>query len=117
APAGMVHTWPTTAPDEKIAQAPRITTKASVPIDGTLASLSRSSPVTIAVFGHYGNENIGDEAIIEASIHNIRRRLPAARIVCLSLRPFDTEARHGLKTYPIRDTGDEGVTRRAEMQS
>lgn len=75
----------------------------------------RLRPVTIGVFGHYGNENLGDEAIIEASIHNIRQRLPDARIVCFSLRPFDTEARYGVQTYPIRDTPDEPVTRRAEM--
>jgi polysaccharide pyruvyl transferase WcaK-like protein len=68
------------------------------------------------VFGHYGNENLGDEAIIEASIHNIRERLPSARIVCFSLRPVDTEARHGLQTYPIRDTRDAGPTRRAEVE-
>jgi polysaccharide pyruvyl transferase WcaK-like protein len=68
------------------------------------------------VFGHYGNENLGDEAIIEASIHNIRQRLPSARIVCFSLRPADTEARYGLQTYPIRDTRDEGPTRRAEVE-
>jgi polysaccharide pyruvyl transferase WcaK-like protein len=90
--------------------------KSSAAAGTATASSSRSRALTIGVFGHYGNENLGDEAIIEASIHNIRQRLPAVRIVCFSLRPFETQARHGLQTYPIRDTRDEGVTRRAEME-
>jgi polysaccharide pyruvyl transferase WcaK-like protein len=72
--------------------------------------------VIIGVFGHYGNENLGDEAIIEASIHNIRQRLPGARIICFSLKPVDTKARYGLQAYPIRAGHDTGMSRRAEMQ-
>jgi polysaccharide pyruvyl transferase WcaK-like protein len=74
------------------------------------------SAVTIGVFGHYGNQNLGDEAIIEASIHNIRQRLPQARIICFSLRPRDTQARHGLSAYPIRDTAERVMSRSAEME-
>jgi len=77
---------------------------------------ARSRPVTIGVFGHYGNENLGDEAIVEASILNIGRRLPEARIVCFSLRPSDTEARYGVRAYAIRSARDTGVSRRAEME-
>ena len=81
-----------------------------------LSAPPRFRPVTIGVFGHYGNENLGDEAIIEASIHNIRQRLPDARIICFSLRPLDTKARYGLQAYPIRATADGGMSRRAEME-
>jgi polysaccharide pyruvyl transferase WcaK-like protein len=85
-------------------------------IAAALSVPARSRPVTIGVFGHYGNENIGDEAIVEATIQNIRRRLPEARIVCFSLRPIDTEARYGVRAYAIRATRDDGVSRRAAME-
>lgn len=75
-----------------------------------------TSNVTIGVFGHYGNENLGDEAIVEASIRNIRKRLPDARIICFSLRPNDTEARYGLQAYPVRNTVNGGMSRLAEME-
>lgn len=77
----------------------------------------RSRPVTIGVFGHYGNENLGDEAIIEASIRNIRKRLPHVHIVCFSLGPVDTATRYGVPAHPIRYTTGNHVSRRAEMES
>jgi len=30
----------------------------------------------IGILGHYGNKNLGDEAIIEAMIANIKKRSP-----------------------------------------
>ena len=83
---------------------------------GTEPAAARSRPVTIGVFGHYGNENLGDEAIVEATIQCVRRRLPDARIICFSLRPVDTRARYGLPAYPIRSTVYAGPSHRAEVE-
>ncbi|ONF45448.1 hypothetical protein BTO32_03060 [Marinobacter lutaoensis] len=58
--------------------------------------------VRIGVFGHYGNQNLGDESIIEAVIRNLRQRLPDADIVCLSLDPEDSRSRHEVDAFPIR---------------
>jgi polysaccharide pyruvyl transferase WcaK-like protein len=55
-----------------------------------------------AVFGHVGNGNLGDEAIIAAVIHNLRRRDPSAEIVGLSGNASDTEQRHAIPSFPIR---------------
>lgn len=56
----------------------------------------------IAVFGHYGNSNLGDEAIIEAALKNLRRLRPDAELECFSINPGDSQARHGVKAFPIR---------------
>lgn len=45
--------------------------------------------------------NMGDAAVQEAFIANIRRRQPKARLVAFSLNPEDTAQRHGLQSYPI----------------
>lgn len=59
-------------------------------------------PPAIGIFGHYGNLNLGDEAIIAAVIQNVRRRLPRAKLYGFSINPTDTERRHGLPSFPIR---------------
>jgi polysaccharide pyruvyl transferase WcaK-like protein len=56
---------------------------------------------TIGLLDHMGWGNLGDAAVQESIISNIRRRLPNARLVAFSLNPEDTEARHGLTSYPI----------------
>jgi polysaccharide pyruvyl transferase WcaK-like protein len=58
--------------------------------------------MNIGVFGHYGNKNLGDEAIIQAVIQNIRQRAPSAQIIGFSIKPEDTTARYGIESYPIR---------------
>jgi len=64
----------------------------------------KSNKPVVGVFGHYGNHNLGDESIIDASIAQIRKRLPDAEIICMSLRPDDTAKRHHVEAYGIRNT-------------
>jgi polysaccharide pyruvyl transferase WcaK-like protein len=56
----------------------------------------------IGVFGHVGNENLGDEAIIAAVIQNIRRRYPNAEIYGFTINPEDTRKRHKIAAFAIR---------------
>jgi len=56
----------------------------------------------IGVFGHVGNANLGDEALIAAVIQNVRRRYPHAELRGFTGRPQDTEQRHGIAAFPIR---------------
>lgn len=58
--------------------------------------------IRIGVFGHYGNKNLGDEAIIEAVIKNLRQKIPGCDIVCLSINPFDSRDRYQVESFPIR---------------
>lgn len=62
----------------------------------------RGDKVTVAVFGHYGHENLGDEAITEAVIHNVHIRWPTAKIIGLTMDPPDTETRYRIDAFPIR---------------
>ena len=56
----------------------------------------------IGLLHHVGGGNLGDDATLEAVASSIRRRLPRAEIAAFSMNPNDTEARHGIKSYPLR---------------
>ena len=49
----------------------------------------------------YNGGNLGDGAIQDAVIHNIRQRFPDAAIYGITLNPADTAERHGIPSYPI----------------
>jgi polysaccharide pyruvyl transferase WcaK-like protein len=61
------------------------------------------TPKSVGIFGHYGNFNLGDEAIITAVIENLRERLPDVKLICLSINPADSEKRYGIPSFPIRN--------------
>jgi polysaccharide pyruvyl transferase WcaK-like protein len=56
----------------------------------------------IGLFDHMGWGNMGDAAIQEAFIINIKKRLPNAVLIGFSMYPDDTRKRHNLVTFPIR---------------
>jgi len=56
----------------------------------------------IGILGHYGNQNLGDEAIIEAMIANIKKRNPDVTLSCISINPQDSADRYKVKSFPIR---------------
>ena len=61
-----------------------------------------SLPPRVAILGHVGKANLGDEAIIASVIQNIRDRIPQAEIFGITLDPEDTHARHGIRSFPLR---------------
>ena len=58
----------------------------------------------VAVLGHYGNRNLGDEAIVAAMIAGLRRRAPGVEAVAVSLDPAESARRHGVRSFPLRRT-------------
>jgi polysaccharide pyruvyl transferase CsaB len=56
----------------------------------------------IAISGSYGGMNLGDEAILEAILNELRSRLEVD-VVVFSYNPKDTEQRHGVRAVPIRE--------------
>jgi polysaccharide pyruvyl transferase WcaK-like protein len=56
----------------------------------------------IGLLDHMGYGNLGDAAIQDVVIANIRKRIPNARLVGFSFMPSDTVQRHGIPCYPIR---------------
>lgn len=57
----------------------------------------------IVVSGYYGFGNVGDEAVLAATLSAIRSRLPAARLTVLSANPPQTRRLHNV--HSIHRTG------------
>ncbi len=55
--------------------------------------MTTSTPLRIAISGSYGGMNLGDEAILEGILGQLRRTL-SAEVTVLSRNPADTLARH-----------------------
>ena len=58
--------------------------------------------VRVAVVGHYGTFNLGDEAIVAAMLESLRTHCPAIEFVAFSSNPSDTRSRHGVEAFPVR---------------
>lgn len=56
----------------------------------------------IAVLGHYGNRNLGDESIIAATLTGLRRTIPGVVLTAVSMDPADSAHRHGVAAFPVR---------------
>lgn len=56
----------------------------------------------IAISGSYGGMNLGDEAILEGLLKELRAAVDAD-IVVFSRNPHDTEKRHKVRAVPIRE--------------
>lgn len=61
-----------------------------------------AKPLRVGISGSYGGLNLGDEAILEAMLKELRTSLNA-EVVVFSRNPQDTEARHKVRTVPIRN--------------
>jgi polysaccharide pyruvyl transferase WcaK-like protein len=58
----------------------------------------------IGLLEHCGTGNLGDDATVAAVLQQIRTRWPDASIVGLSLDPSDSQHRHGIRAFPIRQS-------------
>ena len=59
------------------------------------------TPPHIGLISPSGWGNLGDAAIQDSMILNLRRRIPAARITGITLNPDDTSRRHGVPAFPL----------------
>jgi polysaccharide pyruvyl transferase WcaK-like protein len=90
--AGRVLTFPVTTADH-------------APLRHVERRAGVAMPVTrVGLLHHVGGGNLGDDATLESVAGNIRHRWPGAEIIALSMNPDDTEARHGIRSYPVRRT-------------
>lgn len=55
----------------------------------------------IGLISPYSGGNLGNAAIITATIANIRKRIPEAEIVGITLNPSGTRLRHGIGAFPL----------------
>jgi len=56
----------------------------------------------IGLLDHMGGGNLGDDATQTVVMDNIKKRWPESVIFGFSMNPADTQARHGIPSYPIR---------------
>lgn len=62
----------------------------------------------IAISGSYGGLNLGDEAILEGIIKELQSKMDVD-IVVFSYNPKDTEKRHNVRAFPIREVHKDDV--------
>jgi len=55
----------------------------------------------IVFFGVFGNQNLGNECTLEATMYNIHMALPDATFICLCTVPEDTELRHNIPAFAV----------------
>jgi len=77
-----------------------------------MTSSDRTAPTTsphassgtprLGVLGHFGDSNLGDEAIIEAFVTRLRREWPGAELRIYSMHPGDSSRRYGCAAYSLR---------------
>ena len=60
------------------------------------------APLRVGFWGNFGTTNWGNECTLQAMLHNVRQRLPNARLSCFCSNPDDTRVRHGVEAFPMR---------------
>jgi polysaccharide pyruvyl transferase WcaK-like protein len=72
-------------------------------LDGGIARM-RLDPTRqrIALFGHFGAGNLGNEATLRAMVYNLRRHLPSAELSCVCSGPEITASEYNVSAAPIR---------------
>ncbi len=73
------------------------------------------SPFRVGIVGSYGGLNLGDEAILQSILAQLRKSLPAAEVTVFSRDPADTLKRHGVeRAIAVRQLSRAEVTREVE---
>ncbi len=77
----------------------------AAPANMTLDAVKPPSPAhaTVSLFGNFGNHNLGNEYTLQATIHNIHKYLPQAKVTCICTRPREVTASHEVPAFPISD--------------
>jgi polysaccharide pyruvyl transferase WcaK-like protein len=68
---------------------------------GAQASAAAFDGPYVGILGPYGTGNLGDAAIQDALVYQIRQQAPEICFCGISLNPQDTKTRHGIAAFPI----------------
>jgi polysaccharide pyruvyl transferase WcaK-like protein len=69
-------------------------------------------PTRIAIAGYYGCGNLGDDTVVAILISTLRKYYPNADLCGFSLNPGDTERRHGIRAYCLRNQEETRLPRK-----
>jgi len=64
----------------------------------------QSRQLRIALFGHFGAGNFGNEATLQAMLWNLRRLLPNAELMCITTFPAKVIEDYGIAAIPISES-------------
>lgn len=67
----------------------------------TIQASPATQQPTIAFYGVFGVQNLGNESTLDSILLNVRERLPFARLYTICYEPVDTADRHKLEAVPI----------------
>src|SRR4051812_9278002 len=76
------------------------TDEAQTPVSSRQPPPAPQQP-TIAFFGVFGVQNLGNECTLQSIVLNVRERLPFSRLYSICYEPVDTAQRHNLEAVPI----------------
>ncbi len=82
-----------------------------------MVAKNRERGPVIAVLGHYGNRNLGDESIIAATLAGLRQAVPDVVPIAVSMDPADSARRHGVAAFPVRLAARSDAVEDPSMQS
>src|SRR5690348_14607903 len=72
------------------------------PIDGAhCMPRYRRVSLRIALFGHFGAGNFGNESTLQAMLCNLRRLIPDAELVCICSNPQKVTSEYNIPAVPI----------------
>lgn len=63
--------------------------------------MTEKAILRIGFLGHYGNQNLGDEATLQALLQRVRQYHPNSEIIIISPNPADTRKRYGVRVFPM----------------
>jgi polysaccharide pyruvyl transferase WcaK-like protein len=95
----MTDTGTSVCPAEPVNHGGRVQASCVKDIGVSLAGRSK-----IGLLEHCGTGNLGDDATVATVLHQIKSRWPTASVVGLSLDPMDSERRHGIPSFAIRQS-------------
>jgi len=64
---------------------------------------TQTTPRKIALFGYFGEGNLGNECTLQALLYNIRKYAPDAEISCICSGPEETRSAYKISASPIRE--------------
>ena len=68
---------------------------------GTKTAANAADP-KIVFFGHFGAGNLGNEATLQAILHNLRRLVPDADFTCICTGPETVASAYNINALPSR---------------
>jgi polysaccharide pyruvyl transferase WcaK-like protein len=72
------------------------------PAENSVRISRESTRVRIAVFGHFGGSNLGNDSTLKAILYHLHRMAPDAELSCICTGPETVTEAYGIRAVPCR---------------